>query len=46
MATTTAATTRATASRMTEAAQAFLDALDSSQRATAQVAFDDPERSN
>lgn len=46
MATTTATTTRGTASRMTEAAQVFLAALDASQRATAQVKFDDQERSN
>ena len=46
MATTTATAARGTASRMTEAAQAFLEALDASQRATALVKFDDPERWN
>ena len=44
MATTAATTT--VASAMTEAAQALLDALDASQRATAQRQVDDRERSN
>ncbi len=46
MATRTSATTRETASRMTEAAQAFIEALDASLRSTALVKFDDPERAN